>query len=119
MTTLWSNLRDLLADLASPSVGEGSRYGILVIALAHALAGAAAAALLQPSVALSLLLGATYWFLKEYLLDTLVMGSRGWRDGAVDAVFVTLGVLYPGPLWWPLVTLSGALAVSLLWRGRL
>lgn len=113
-----SALLVLLRDLATPSIG-GSRYGILVIALAHLMAGAAVAALVHPSVPLALLLGALYFALKEVLWDYLYKNAPGLRDGVVDAVFVTLGLMYPGPSWWPLAGLSGALAVALLWKGPL
>ena len=90
--------------------------------MAHAVLGADLGALANTAglaaVSAGLLrlsLGAVYWLVKER--GDLRRGG-GVVDGLVDAGFVSLGALYPGPAWWPwAVTAAVAAGVMIyLWR---
>lgn len=106
---------ELLRSLFIPTTGDGTRYGILVRATGHILLGACVAPLVPLWGALTL--GLAYWLIKELWWDWQHGGDL--RDGVVDACAVTLGLLYPGALWWPLAAMGFAAGVAVLWRGRM
>lgn len=101
--------RALVSDLLTPSGPDESAYQWLLIAVGHAVAGAALAALLPAQVPWPLLpIG--YWLGKE--VADLRRGGR-LLDGLVDAGFVGLGTFY-GAAWWPVAVLAAATGGALL-----
>lgn len=104
--------RSLLADLAIPSARDESPYLWMLIAIGHAVAGAALAQAVPgvwPAVARAAV-PVAYWLTKERA-DLKRGGSLA--DGLVDAAFVALGTLY-GPWWWPVTVLAIAIGGALL-----
>lgn len=101
-------IRRVVGELLTP--GAGSPYVRGVIAIAHALVGAAGAATfgLYGSAA-AIFVGLVYWIAKER--GDLRRGGA-WRDGVEDTLFVAMGALY-GLWWWPLFILAAAGAIML------
>lgn len=102
-------LSEILRALLTPSARDESPYLSLLIAIGHAVAGAALPIWgLGPAAALRL--GLVYWLAKERA-DLKRGGS--WRDGLVDTAFVALGAFYGTP-WWPLLIIVAALWAAIL-----
>lgn len=111
-----SGWRSLLADLATPSAPDESPYLWMLVAIGHAVAGAALAQAVPgvwPAVARAAV-PVAYWLTKERS-DLRRGGSL--LDGLVDAGFVGLGMLY-GAWWWPAAVLGLATGGALLRRNR-
>ena len=108
-------LRALWRGIATPSSPSEDAYSFTVIALAHVLLGAGLAAL---SGAPAWQVAVGYAVLKE---GVDLWRGASWRDALLDALFVALGALYSGPLWWPVTALVAA-PVGAVWiaaaRGR-
>jgi hypothetical protein len=109
----FATLRDIWAAIRTPSRPDEAAYDRLVISLAHAVLGAALAALVPPlAVAGAVgraLLPTLYWLLKER--GDLRRGG-GLKDGLWDTAAVALGLAYGAP-WWPVAALLLALAAAL------
>lgn len=108
-----ATLHDIWAAIRTPSRPDEAAYDRLVISLAHAVLGAALAALMAP-LALAGAMGRAafpvlYWLLKE---RADLRRGGGFRDGLWDTAAVALGLAY-GASWWPLAALLLALAAAL------
>lgn len=104
-----TRLSDLWRDLTTPSERAERPYLSLLIALGHAMLGAALPIWgLGPAAALRL--GLAYWLAKERA-DLKRGGSV--RDGLTDTAFVAAGAFY-GESWWPLAVLAAATLAALL-----
>lgn len=99
----------LIADIFTPSARDESPYLATLIAIGHAVLGAALPIWGAGPVA-ALRLGLVYWLAKERA--DLRKGGQ-WRDGLVDAAFVGLGAFYGAP-WWPLLIIVAALWAAIL-----
>lgn len=108
-----ATLRAIWAAIRTPSRPDEAAYDTLVISLAHAVLGAALAALTAPLAVAGAVgraaLPVLYWFLKER--GDLRRGG-GLRDGLWDTAAVALGLAY-GAAWWPAAALLLALAAAL------
>lgn len=105
-----STLREIWAAILTPSAPDEPAYDRLVISAAHAVLGAALAALFAPlTFAAALLCLALYWVGKERR-DMRRGGS--FRDSLWDTAAVALGLGY-GAAWWPFAALLLALATAL------
>ncbi len=99
----------ILRELLEPSARDESPYLSLLIAIGHAVLGAALPIWgLGPAAAARL--GLVYWITKERA-DIRKGGS--WRDGLIDAAFVALGAFYGQP-WWPLLVIFAAIWAAVL-----
>ena len=114
-------LADIWRVLATPTTGR-TWYEWATIAMAHAVLGADLGALADTAglaaVSAGLLrlsLGAVYWLIKER--GDLRRGGTV-ADGLVDAGFVALGALYPGPAWWPWAVTAAVAAGVIFIRAR-
>lgn len=88
----------------------GAAYQRGVVGMAHALLGAAFVAPLGwYGLGAAYLLGLAYWLAKE---RGDLRRNGDLRDGAEDALMVSLGAFY-GPWWWPGAVL--ALGGALMW----
>lgn len=108
--------RSLLAELATPSAPDESPYLWMLVAIGHAVAGAALAQAVPgvwPAVARAAV-PVAYWLTKERA--DLRRGGRV-ADGLVDAAFVALGTFH-GAWWWPVTVLALATGGALLRRDR-
>jgi hypothetical protein len=109
----FATLRDIWAAIRTPSRPDEAAYDRLVISLAHAVLGAALAAVMAPLAVAGVvgraLLPTLYWLLKER--GDLRRGG-GLRDGLWDTTAVALGLAYGAP-WWPAAALLLALAAAL------
>lgn len=107
-------MNSIIAELFTPSgqTGEVSpAYRRAVIAIAHAVLGAALAQFLGGfGLAFALLLAVAYWLAKEW--GDLKRGGALW-DGVEDALMVSFGAWYGAPEW-PLVILCAA--GYIMWR---
>lgn len=102
-------LSAILRELLTPSARNESPYLSLLIAIGHAMLGAALPIWgIGPAAALRL--GLVYWLAKERA-DLKRGGS--WRDGLVDTAFVAAGAAYGAP-WWPLAIILAALWAAIL-----
>ena len=109
------SLRALWRGIATPSSASEDAYSFTVIALAHVLLGAGLAAL---TGAPAWQIAAAYALLKE---GVDLWRGASWLDALLDALFMALGALYTGPLWWPVAALVSALAGAIgvaAWRRR-
>ena len=89
-------VRDLIADLLSPSEREEPGSVFLARGIAHAALGGAAVEILG---AWAWLFAVAYLVIKELCLDWI--GKRGsLADGLADAGFVALGVAVVSPVCW-------------------
>lgn len=98
-------------EMMTPSTRAERPFTSLLIAVAHAVLGAALWPLAAGIVAGVRLGGpALYWLIKERA-DLKRGGSV--RDGLIDAGFVGLGTFY-GAAWWPVAVLSAAVLAAIL-----
>ncbi len=105
--------RAILSEMLTPSQANESAYLWMLIAVGHAVAGAALATAMPGFVPmLSIPIG--YWLIKE--VHDLWRGG-GWLDSIVDAAFVGLGVLY-GAGWWPVAVLGAAIGGACIRAAR-
>jgi len=102
-----TGLEALWREAMRPSGPDEGPYQFTVIAIGHAMIGAALSWGGLPVAAL-------YWLVKER--NDLRRGGC-WRDGMIDTGFVALGTFYSGPFWWPILVIvlavAGAAAGSL------
>lgn len=102
-------------EILTPSRSDETRYARMVIAIAHAVLGAALTTLtMELAIAATVaraLIPVAYWVIKERA-DIAKGGSV--RDSTIDTFFVWLGTFYTGPWWWPWAVLIGAFAVAAL-----
>lgn len=106
-----SDLRSILAELLTPSARDERPYLTLLIAIGHAVAGAALP-VWGAGPAAALRLGLVYWLAKERA--DLRKGGQ-WRDGLIDTAFVAFGAFYGAP-WWPLAIITAAVLAAILTR---
>lgn len=103
-------------EIATPSVATEAPYLRLLLAIAHAMLGAAlfelAPALGLGAAAARGLIPAGYWLVKERA--DLKRGG-GARDGLIDAAFVASAVWAHEP-FWHVTILAAALAAAVLIR---
>ena len=95
MICIGHNLKALWRSIVTPSSANETPYQFAVIAIGHAMLGAA----------LSwggFLIAVAYWVIKER--GDLKRGGA-WRDGLIDTGFVSLGLIYSGPIWWPVAVM--------------
>lgn len=111
---IWAAVVLLWCEIKTPSEASDGGHSWGAVALGHVMLGALVAtqcgALALPGAFLG---AAAYWGLKE--IGDLRAGG-GLVDGLLDAGFVGLGLLYAGPIWWPLLSwalvLIGSVAAS-------
>ena len=111
-------IREIWSAILTPSRPDEAAYDRLVIAIAHAVLGAALATLLAPYAAAGAAVGrlgltALYALVKEGS-DRRRGGSL--RDSLWDTAAVALGMGY-GTTWWPVTVLCLALATALDRKG--
>jgi len=99
----------LIADIFTPSARDESPYLSMLIAIGHAVLGAAMPIWGAGPVA-AMRLAAVYWIAKDR--RDLRKGG-GWRDGLIDTAFVALGAFYGQP-WWPLLVIFAAIWAAIL-----
>ena len=117
ISRIWRAAGLAWADLMQPTSAGTTPYTAAASALAHAVLGATAAALLGMGYGLpgALAIAVAYWLAKERA-DLRRRGAV--LDGLEDALMVCLGAFYTGPWWWPPVMLlaGGAVLISRWWR---
>jgi len=102
---------DIWREMMTPSARGERPFLSLLIAVAHAVLGAALWPLASGLVAGARLAApALYWLIKERA--DLKRGG-GVRDGMIDAAMVGLGAFY-GAGWWPAAILSAAVLAAIL-----
>jgi len=105
---------NLIRDLLTPSPGA-TPYQAGVMAMAHALLGAAATGAFGGwGLGFGLAVAAVYWTVKE---SGDILRGGAFVDGAEDAAMVWLGTYY-GPPWWPAAMLACGVYVMAVraWR---
>jgi len=102
------NFSSLWKEINTPSSSKESSYTFLIIALAHIMLGALFSWL-------GFIFSILYFILKERS-DLNKGGSLG--DTIYDTLFVSIGVLYSGPMWWPILAFLLATAITLLKKPR-
>ena len=104
--------RAIWRELVTPSAADEGPYLWMLIAIAHAVVGAALAQIMPGAwpAAARALVPLIYWLVKER--GDLRRGGRV-ADGLTDAAFVGLGIFY-GEWWWPAGIMSLALIGALI-----
>jgi hypothetical protein len=107
-------------EINTPSGRMGpltASYFRAVVAIGHAVLGAAFAALLGVwGLAPALVIGLVYWLAKEE--GDIKRGGKVW-DGVEDALMVAMGAWY-GAVWWPVLILCSAAYIMVVdaWRRK-
>lgn len=104
MKNIGRNFKALWKSAMTPSAPNETPYQFVVIAIGHAMVGAAMSWG-------GFMVAALYWFVKER--RDLKRGGA-WLDGLVDTAFVALGLAYSGPIWWPMVVMFSAVFGAVL-----
>lgn len=111
MATRAFNLRSIIAEMLAPSDRDERPYLSMLLAIAHAVLGAALSVLTWgPGAATAVRVASIYWLTKEQ--SDLRKGGT-IRDGLIDAAFVFAGAFYGHDLW-PAAILFAALVVAIL-----